>query len=296
MHQGPPGQPPSGGPPYGGGGAPPQGGGGYGGPPQQQPQGYPPAPHGGYPQQPQPHGGYPQQAQGYPPAPPPGYPAQPGYGAPPGPPPGYGGYPQAPASYGHGAAPGPASYGAPGPQGYGAPHGMHGNPYGAPANRAPAVRINGGLYLTLYLVSLIGMIALAAAASNTATQEAAMALPIPILLSSITMMVFLYKMWAAINDGVTRPSPGAAVGCLFIPLFSLYWIFIVWPGYATAYNAYARRHGIQVQPLSMGFILCTILLGWVPIVGLILMCMTITRIATAVNALSDSNLPTARAI
>lgn len=173
---------------------------------------------------------------------------------------------------------------------------MHGTPYGAPANRAAKVRLSAGTYVTLYLLSTVGLIALAAAASNRATEEAAMALPIPLLISGITMMVFLYKMWSAIDDGVTRPSPGAAVGCLFIPLFSIYWIFVVWPGYANAYNSYAQRHGIQVQPLGMGLILCTILLSWVPLVGLILMCMTISRICTAVNALSDSNLPMARAI
>jgi hypothetical protein len=158
------------------------------------------------------------------------------------------------------------------------------------------VRLSGGLYITLYLLAMAGMYGLVAAASNTATQEAAIALPIPLLVQGIAMMVFLYKMWSAINDGVTRPTPGAAIGYLFIPFFSIYWIFIAWPGYATAYNAYLQRHGIRAAPLSMGFILCTILLGWVPIVGLVLMCINLSRIATAVNALSDANLPAARAL
>jgi hypothetical protein len=171
---------------------------------------------------------------------------------------------------------------------------MHGHYGGAPAGRAPTVRINGGLYIALVLISTVALYALVAAAGNTATQEAAAALPLPMLVSGIAMMVFIHKMWSAINDGRTQPTPGAAVGFLFIPFFSLYWIFIVWPGYATAYNAYLQRHGIRAAPLSMGFILCTILLGWVPVVGLVLMCLNLSRIAAAVNALSDSNMPVAR--
>jgi len=156
--------------------------------------------------------------------------------------------------------------------------------------------MSGGLYITLYLLAMAGMYGLMAAASNRATQEAIVALPIPLLVQGIAMMVFLYKMWSAINDGITKPTPGAAVGYLFIPFFSIYWIFIAWPGYATAYNAYIQRHGIRAAPLSMGLILCTILLGWVPIVGIILMCINLSRIAAAVNALSDENLPAARAL
>lgn len=169
---------------------------------------------------------------------------------------------------------------------------MHGQ-YGAPAGRAQTVRLSAGLYIALYVLSTVALYALAAAAGNTATQEAALALPIPLLVSGISILVFIHKMWSAINDGITKPSPGAAVGFLFIPFFSLYWVFIAWPGYATAYNAYIQRHGIQAAPLSMGLILCTILLGWIPIVGIILMCVNLSRIAAAVNALSDSGLPRA---
>ena len=165
--------------------------------------------------------------------------------------------------------------------------------YGTPAGRAQPVRLSGGLYIALYVLSNVAIYGIAALASDTATQEAALALPVPVLVSGISILVFLYKMWSAINDGITKPTPGAAVGFLFIPFFSLYWIFIAWPGYATAYNAYLQRHGIQAAPLSMGLILCTILLGWIPIVGIILMCVSLSRIAAAVNALSDSGLPRA---
>lgn len=146
--------------------------------------------------------------------------------------------------------------------------------------------MSGGLYIVLFLLCQLSLGSLGALAGNRATQEAAAALPLPMLVLGVVMMMFLYKMWNAINDGQTKPTPGAAVGLLFVPIFSLYWLFVVWPGYASQYNAYCQRHGIQAQPLSMGLILCTILLGWIPLVGTVLMCMTLARISSAVNALA----------
>jgi len=35
----------------------------------------------------------------------------------------------------------------------------------------------------------------------------------------------VYKAWEAIQNGHARTSPGKAVGFLFIPCFSLYWMF-----------------------------------------------------------------------
>lgn len=146
--------------------------------------------------------------------------------------------------------------------------------------------MSGGLYIALYVLSMCSVYGLAGLGSNTATQEAGMALPLPVLVAGITMMIFLYKMWSAINDGQTKPTPGAAVGLLFVPIFSIYWVFVAWPGYASRYNAYTQRHGIRAPQLSMGLLLCSILFAGFPLIGTILMCITISKIASAVNALS----------
>lgn len=156
----------------------------------------------------------------------------------------------------------------------------------ATMRRPDAVKLGGGLYVTFYVVCLVATGFLSGLASNRATVEAAPFVPLPILVWSIMQMVLTYKMWAAINDGVTKPTPGAALGFLFIPFFSLYWIFVVWPGYATQYNAFVKRHNIAAPPLSQGFILCAMLLCWVPIVGIVLWAMNISRVCRAVNALS----------
>jgi len=157
-------------------------------------------------------------------------------------------------------------------------------PGGAP--RAPAVHMSGGVYVTFYVICMLATGALAALGSDPKTTEAIPFIPLPFVVWGIFQMVFVYKMWNAINDGRTKPSPGAALGLLFVPLFSLYWVFVVFPGYASRYNAYAHRHGIQVRPLGAGLFVAALLLGWVPLVGLVLWALVLGKVCGAVNALS----------
>ena len=207
---------------------------------------------------------YPRGMQG-----PPGYP--PPYGHPNAPP-----MMQQPQGY-----PGQAPYPGPPPMQPGMPGmGM------APGRRAAPVTMNGTTYVVLYVVCTLATGGLSALAADPKTTEAAPFVPLPLLVLAIAQMVALYKMWSAIDDGQTKPTPGMAIGLLFVPLFSLYWIFVVWPGYAGKYNAYIQRHGIQAPPLGMGLILASILLSWVPIVGIVLMAISLSKICKAVNALS----------
>ena len=156
---------------------------------------------------------------------------------------------------------------------------------GAMAMAGDAVRMSGGIYITLYVLCMIATIGLAALGSSPRTTEAIPFIPLPLFVLSIVQMIFIYKMWAAINDGQTKPTPGAALGLLFVPFFSLYWVFVVFPGYATRYNAYLQRHGIQAPQLGQGLFIAAMLLGWVPLVGLVLWAMVLGRVCGAVNAL-----------
>ena len=176
-------------------------------------------------------------------------------------------------------------------QGYGPPP-MQQQGYGPPgqaaagAARAPAVSMSGGLYITFFVISVLATGILAAMGSNRSTTEAIPFIPLPILVWSIMQMVFVHKMWSAINDGVTKPTPGAALGLLFVPFFSLYWVFVVWPGFATQYNAYLQRHRIAAPPLGQGLFVAGLLLSWVPLVGLIVWAMILGKVCAAVNALA----------
>lgn len=142
-----------------------------------------------------------------------------------------------------------------------------------------------GLYVAMFVLCILGTGFLAALGSNRATQEAIPFIPLPIFVWSIMNLVLIYKMWSAINDGMTKPTPGAAVGFLFIPFFSIYWIFVAWVSWPNRYNEYCQRNGIRAPQLGIGIHLCSLLLSWIPIAGLVLMALAIAKSCKAVNAL-----------
>ena len=81
--------------------------------------------------------------------------------------------------------------------------------------------------------------------------------------SIVISLVLLYKVWAAIQDGHARTTPGKAVGYMFIPFFQLYWLFQAYWGYAKDYNSYISRHGISTSRLSEGLFLYYCILPFV---------------------------------
>jgi len=66
--------------------------------------------------------------------------------------------------------------------------------------------------------------------------------------------VLLAKMWGSIQDGYARTTPGKAIGFLFIPIFSIYWIFNVWGGFPNDYNSFVERHQLSANRLSPALI------------------------------------------
>ena len=67
--------------------------------------------------------------------------------------------------------------------------------------------------------------------------------------------ILMYRAWAIIQDGRLRPSPGRAVGFLFIPFFNLYWTWVAIWGLACALNRFVRRYDLEAPPASqaLGF-------------------------------------------
>ncbi len=94
-----------------------------------------------------------------------------------------------------------------------------------------------------------------------------------IIYGAVVFMILIYKMWAAIQDGYARTTPGKAVGFLFIPIYSLYWMFQVLPGFAQDYNEYIARYNLNIKHLPTGLFTAycvLILLSVIPILGIIL--------------------------
>lgn len=62
--------------------------------------------------------------------------------------------------------------------------------------------------------------------------------------AAASLLVLLYKAWAAIQDDHVRMTPQTAVLRCFIPFYNLYWLFQAVAGFARDYNSFAKRHRI----------------------------------------------------
>jgi serine/threonine protein kinase len=120
------------------------------------------------------------------------------------------------------------------------------------------------------------------------------------LYAVIVVMILIYRLWEAIQDGHARTSPGRAIGFLFIPIFNLYWLFQAFWGFSRDYNRYVDRHESGVAKLPEGVFLAsniTCLLSavtfWVRdlsqaigLVNAVLLCLAVSKACDSVNVLS----------
>jgi hypothetical protein len=127
---------------------------------------------------------------------------------------------------------------------------------------------------------------------------------LPMFFSFVVLLMFIYRMWEAIQDGHARMTPGQAAGFYLIPFFNLYWMFPVYHGFAQDYNKYIARRQLNLPRLDEQLFLyhpIAILCSVVPFVGglasiaaIVLLVIIIVKACDAVNALGNaSRLPAA---
>jgi hypothetical protein len=90
---------------------------------------------------------------------------------------------------------------------------------------------------------------------------------------------FIYRMWAAIQDGRARTTPGRAVGFLFIPVFNLYWIFVAYWGWTRDFNRHVREKGMQAPRMPQGMTLTFCILALVALVPYVNMPVSLVNLA-----------------
>lgn len=124
-----------------------------------------------------------------------------------------------------------------------------------------------------------------------------------VIVSMIAFLMTIHALWQTIQapptgvgiQGVARTTPGKAVGFMFIPFYSLYWVFQVWVGLAADMNKTLDMRGVNASRLSTGLAIaisvCT-LLSMIPYFGLlawlanlIMVPMFLWRAFAAANAL-----------
>ncbi|MBN1376613.1 MAG: hypothetical protein JXA01_10725 [Dehalococcoidia bacterium] len=100
--------------------------------------------------------------------------------------------------------------------------------------------INAALFIVLVLLILLGYAAL--------------------IYGIFIICLLLYRAWQQIQGQDARTTPARAVGFMFIPFYSLYWLFMAYWGYAQDYNSFIQRMKIDVMPLTENlFLACCIL-------------------------------------
>ncbi len=126
-----------------------------------------------------------------------------------------------------------------------------------------------------------------------------------VLVSIIYNFALLYKMWSSIQDGVNPITVGKAIGFLFIPVFSVYWIFRAWGSFPTEYNNFVDRHKLAAPRVTssififfpIGVLIASLLvlpLLVVPVVFAVLIartCDAVQNLSVAKRAMSQGILP-----
>lgn len=76
-------------------------------------------------------------------------------------------------------------------------------------------------------------------------------LGVPFALTALVLLlVLVYRLWAALPPGAARTTPGKGAGFLLIPVFSLYWNFVAFYGWAQDYNRHVRERSLPAHPVS----------------------------------------------
>lgn len=99
----------------------------------------------------------------------------------------------------------------------------------------------------------------------------------------------LYRMWCQIPERTAQTTPGKAVGFLFIPFFSLYWIFVAYKGLALSLNENLDKQGsrrtVPVDTVNLTCIL--MILVCIPYLGGIVAIFNIFMFLKMMRVLKD---------
>jgi hypothetical protein len=107
-----------------------------------------------------------------------------------------------------------------------------------------------GIGVCLGLTALLRAIAVARAARLGMERPLSPMAFVTLALAFVLILIVYYKAWGRLQDGQARTTPGKAVGFCFIPLFNVYWLFVLFSGYAQDYNAYVQRHKLGLPAIG----------------------------------------------
>ncbi|MDO4628926.1 MAG: hypothetical protein Q4C70_07050 [Planctomycetia bacterium] len=97
---------------------------------------------------------------------------------------------------------------------------------------------------------------------------------LPFTIGNIAMLVLCimlnYRFWNIIQDGYACTTPGKAIGFFFIPIFNIYWLWVLLVGTAQNLNQYCNRHQIPLyKPANEELGIATYIVFLIPYVNLL---------------------------
>jgi len=121
----------------------------------------------------------------------------------------------------------------------------------------------------------------------------------------ILSLVTLHGAWRVVQParelGLDIPTPGKAVGFLFIPFFNLYWVFIAFAALMETFNALWKDRKMPGPPLGNGAAIalgvCVVIgfvVWWVPILGSlvgIIHIILLANVTTSAARIAGTTLP-----
>lgn len=88
------------------------------------------------------------------------------------------------------------------------------------------------------------------------------------LMTMVLTYIYLYRAWNCLRFGAPRTTPGKAIGFLFIPVFSVYWIFVAFYGLAQDWNRIMASHpNLQAGPRMSPGMFLTFLICILSVIG-----------------------------
>lgn len=148
--------------------------------------------------------------------------------------------------------------------------------------------IFGGFGVSLLMI-FIAVLALATGDDDVAPVGVGIACCgyLPGIYGMVILAILIYKIWAPLQDGPARTTPGKAVGFLFIPFFNLYWVFQAYWGWAVDYNKYIVQKQIpgprMPEGLAMAICILTVC-SIIPYLGILISLVSMVLMAIFLNS------------
>ena len=92
-----------------------------------------------------------------------------------------------------------------------------------------------------------------------------LALMFSVVLLIITVIIFilLYRFWNIIQSDKARTTPAKAVIFCLIPIFNIFWLYVVLPGLAKDMNKYCENNNLDVPKMSIRLAWFCCILIWI---------------------------------